>query len=102
MQLKVWLQSPGKQSTMVVFNTNTTVLGLKQKAADIFKFDSVEGLQVTVGPNERELKDDDKTLAECKIYDEARLTVKKREREFLQVEVVFHIVNVVFTVSLKQ
>lgn len=87
---------------MVVFNTNTTVLGLKQKAADIFKFDSVEGLQVTVGPNERELKDDDKTLAECKIYDEARLTVKKREREFLQVEVVFHIVNVVFTVSLKQ
>jgi ubiquitin C-terminal hydrolase len=86
MQLKVWLQSPGRPRNMVILNTNTTVQMLKQKAADIFKFDSVDGLQVTVGQSERELKDDDKTLAECKITDETCITIKRREREYLQVE----------------
>jgi hypothetical protein len=88
MQLKVWLQSPQKPSQMVIFNTNTTIQGLKEKAAEIFKFESIDNLQVTIGQNERELKDDDKTLAECKITDEAHITIKKREREHLQIEVI--------------
>jgi hypothetical protein len=81
MQLKVQLKAPNKQPQLVIFNTTTTLQALKEKAVELFKFDQSDDLRVTVGPNDRELRDDDKTLIDYKLSDEAQITVRKVERE---------------------